>query len=70
QALELGWANYHGIVSDSAWTETIQEQEFRAFLAQAKANNDRQRALAEAADAEHNFRAEFERLLPAAPAPD
>jgi hypothetical protein len=37
--------------------------EFEAVLAQARANNDRQRAIVEAADAEQNFRAEFEHLL-------
>lgn len=65
QALELGWANYYGIVNDPAWTETIQSPEFQALLAEAKANNDRQRAIVEAADAEHDFRAEFEQLVSA-----
>jgi tetratricopeptide (TPR) repeat protein len=70
RALELGWANYFGIVNDRAWAETIQEPAFRPLMAQAKANNDRQRALVEAADAEHDFRAEFERLVTAASATD
>jgi len=62
QALELGWANYYGIVNDPAWAETIQTPDFQALLAEAKANNDRQRAIVEAADAAHDFRAEFEKI--------
>jgi len=63
EALELGWANYYGIENDPAWAETLDKPEFQAVFAEAKANNDRQRAIVEAADAEHDFRAEFERLL-------
>ena len=69
-ALELGWANYYGIVSDAAWAETLQVPEFQSLLSKAKANNDRQRSLVEAADTERNFRAEFERLLSAESATD
>lgn len=65
QALELGWANYYGILNDPAWAEAIQTPKFQPLLAEAKANNDRQRAIVEAADAEHDFRAEFEQLVPA-----
>ena len=69
-ALQLGWANYYGIVSDAAWAETLQVPEFQSLLSKAKANNDRQRSLVEAADTERNFRAEFERLLSAESAKD
>jgi TolB-like protein len=62
QALELGWANYYGIVNDPAWAETIQTPEFQTLLAEAKANNDRQRAIVEVTDAENDFRAEFEKM--------
>jgi tetratricopeptide (TPR) repeat protein len=65
QALELGWANYYGIVNDPAGAETMQTPEFQALLAEAKANNDRQRAIVEAADAENDFRAEFEKMTSA-----
>ena len=63
QALDLGWANYYGVVSDPAWSETLKIPEFEALLAGAKANNDRQRAIVEAADAEQDFRAEFAGLV-------
>ncbi len=69
-ALELGWANYYGIVSDAAWAETIRVPEFQSLLSEAKANNDRQRSIVEAADLEGNFRDEFERLLTSEPGPD
>jgi tetratricopeptide (TPR) repeat protein len=65
QALELGWANYYGIVNDPAWAETIQTPEFQTLLAEAKANNDRQRAIVEVTDAENDFRAEFEKMTSA-----
>ena len=61
-AVELGWTNYYGIVNDPAWGETLEMPEFAAVLAEARANNDRQRAIVEAADAEHDFRTEFEQL--------
>lgn len=63
QALDFGWANYHGVVTDPAWAESLAKTEFQSVLAEARANNDRQRSIVEAADAEHDFRAEFERLL-------
>ena len=63
EAVDLGWANYYGIVNDPAWDETIETPKYQEVLAEAKANNDRQRAIVEAADQEHDFRAEFERLL-------
>ena len=69
QALELGWANYYGIVYDPAWAATLEIPQFQALLAEAKANNDRQRAIVEAADAEHDFRAEFEQMMSARPVP-
>ena len=61
-AVELGWANYYGIVNDPAWGETLEMPEFAAVLAEARANNERQRAIVEAADAGQDFRTEFERL--------
>jgi TolB-like protein len=63
KALDLGWANYYGILSDPAWAETLELTQFQALLAEARVNNDRQRALVEAADAKHDFRAEFEQAL-------
>ena len=62
-ALDVGWANYHGVVTDPAWAESLAKTEFQSVLAEARANNDRQRAIVEAADNEHDFRAEFERLV-------
>lgn len=63
EALDLGWANCYGIGNDPAWAESLEKAEFQAVLAEAKANNDGQRAIVEATDAEHDFRAEFERFL-------
>jgi TolB-like protein len=63
QALKLGWANYYGAVNDPAWDGALEAPEFQAVLVEARANNDKQRAIVEAADAEHDFRAELEQLL-------
>ncbi len=62
QAVELGWANYYGVVNDPAWAATLEKPGFQALLAEAKANNDRQREIVEAVDAEHDFRHEFAQL--------
>lgn len=62
QAGDLGWANYYGVVNDPAWAETLELPEFQALLAEAKANIDEQRAIVATAEAEHDFRAEFEQL--------
>ena len=63
QAVELGWADYYGVANDPAWAVALEAPEFEAVLAGAKANNDRQRAIIVASDAEHDFRAEFDRVL-------
>ena len=64
-----GWSVYYGpgkyyeIINCPAWAETIKAPEFRALLSKMKEEVDRQRAIVEAADAEHDFRAEMEALL-------
>jgi len=58
-----GPGKYYEIVNDPAWAETIRAPEFQAFLAGMRADVDRQRAIVEAADAAHDFRAEIEQLL-------
>jgi TolB-like protein len=63
QAAEIGWANYFDVTNDPAWAETIKAPEFQVLLDEVKAKIDEQRGIVEAADAEHDFRAEVERLL-------
>jgi len=64
-----GWSVYYGpgkyyeIINDAAWAETIKAPEFQALLNEMKAEVDRQRAIVEGEDAEHDFRAEIETLL-------
>ena len=64
-----GWAKYYGpgnyyeIINDPAWAETIKAPEFHTLLGAFKQEVDRQRAIVEATDAEHDFRAEIEALL-------
>ena len=69
QAVELGWANYYGVVKDPASAETPEFTEFQALLDKAKADNDEQRAIVETGDAGHDFRAEFEQMMSARPVP-
>lgn len=64
-ALELGWANYYELVNRPVWAEAIKRPEFQAVLREAKANVETQRKIVEAADAEHDFRAEAARLVSA-----
>ena len=63
RAVELGWTNYYRVFNSPIWASTIASPGFQRLLNEAKVEVDRQRALVEAADAEHDFRAEFEQLL-------
>jgi TolB-like protein len=65
QAHGQGWAGYHDIVNDPVWAETLAAPGFAELLEQVKARVDEQRAKVEAADAEHDFVAEFETLIAA-----
>jgi len=64
-----GWSTYYGpgkyyeIINDPVWADTITAPEFQALLGEMKVEVDRQRAIVEAADAEHDFLAEMEELL-------
>ena len=64
-----GWSTYYGpgkyyeIFNDPVWADTIKAPKFRALLGDMKVEIDRQRAIVEAADAEHDFRAEMAQLL-------
>lgn len=62
RAADLGWANYYLIMNDPLWAEARQAPELQSLLAEVKAEIERQRAIVVAADAEHDFRAEIERL--------
>ncbi|HSM31869.1 MAG TPA: hypothetical protein VK854_14315 [Woeseiaceae bacterium] len=64
-ALELGWANYYELVNRPVWAEAIKSSAFQAVLRETKANVETQRKIVEAADAEHDFRAEAARLVSA-----
>jgi len=63
KAIDLGWTDYYWLVNDPAWADAIRAPELRELLAGVKLEVGRQRAIVEAADAEHDFRAEIEQLL-------
>ena len=58
-----GPGKYYEIINDPAWAGTIKAPEFQQLLAEMKEDIDRQRAIVEAIDAEHDFRAEVEHLI-------
>jgi TolB-like protein/tetratricopeptide (TPR) repeat protein len=57
-AIELGWHDYYMAIADPVWKDHLAEHELQVVLAKLKADLDRQKANVEAADREHDFRAE------------
>jgi hypothetical protein len=58
-AIKAGWLEYLWVVNEPAWAETIAEPRIARMLAEVKVELERQRAVVEQADAEHDFRAEY-----------
>jgi TolB-like protein/Tfp pilus assembly protein PilF len=58
-----GPGKYYEIANEPAWAGTVKSSEFQKILAGMKEEVVRQRAIVEAADAEHDFRAEIEQLM-------
>jgi TolB-like protein/tetratricopeptide (TPR) repeat protein len=63
RAYELGWAGYYEAVNDPAWAETLAAPGFAGLLEQVEAHVEEQRTAVEAADAAHDFAAEFESFM-------
>jgi TolB-like protein len=63
RAVELGFSDYARLANDIAWRETMAEPEFGTLRDKARAERDRQRAIVEAEDAEHDFVAEVKLIL-------
>ena len=55
--------SYYEITHDPRWAETLEHPGFPELLAEMKEEVDRQRAIVEAIEAGHDFRAEIERLI-------
>jgi tetratricopeptide (TPR) repeat protein len=58
-AIKVGWLRYIWVMNDPSWAETITDPRIARMLDDVKVELERQRALVEQADAEHDFRAEF-----------
>ena len=58
-AIKAGWSRYIWVMNDPTWAETIADPRIASMLADVKVDLERQRAVVEQADAEHDFRAEF-----------
>jgi len=61
-AIKAGWLRYLWVMNDPTWAETIADPRIARMLDNVKIELERQRALVEQADAEHDFRAEFEAM--------
>jgi len=61
-AIKAGWLHYLWVVNDPTWAKTIADPRIARMLDDVKVELERQRALVEQADAEHDFRAEYEAL--------
>jgi serine/threonine-protein kinase len=58
-AIKAGWSRYIWVMSDPTWAEMITHPRIARMLDDVKVELERQRAVVEQADAEHDFRAEY-----------
>ena len=65
-AINSGWSRYIWVMNDPTWAEMIANPRIDRMLDDVKVELERQRALVEQADAEHDFRAEFAAMQSAA----
>jgi tetratricopeptide (TPR) repeat protein len=63
EAVASGWRGYYEIINDPFMRDAFSAPEYDAIFNDVKADVDRQRKVVEAANAEHDFRAEFEQLI-------
>ena len=61
-AIKVGWLRYFWVMNNPAWAETIADPRVARLLDDVKVELERQRAVVQQADAEHDFRAELEAL--------
>jgi adenylate cyclase len=61
-AIKVGWLRYTWVMGNPAWKETIAHPRIARMLDSVRIELERQRAVVQKADAEHNFRAEYEAL--------
>ena len=59
-AIKVGWMRYFWVSGSPLWTETIANPRIAGMLDDVKVELERQRAIVQQADAEHDFRAELE----------
>jgi len=61
-AIEAGWLQYILVMNNPSWAKIIANPRIARMLDDVKVELERQRAVVEQADAEHDFRAELEAL--------
>jgi hypothetical protein len=58
-AIKAGWLRYIWVMNDPTWAEMIANPRIALMLDDVRIELERQRAVVEQADAEHDFRAEL-----------
>jgi TolB-like protein/tetratricopeptide (TPR) repeat protein len=58
-AIKSGWLRYNWVMHDPTWAKTITDPRIARMLDEVKVELERQRAVVEQVDAEHDFRAEI-----------
>ncbi|MBW2690470.1 MAG: hypothetical protein JRC99_11130, partial [Deltaproteobacteria bacterium] len=58
-AIKAGWLRYLWVMNNPAWADTVTDPRIARMLDDVKVELERQRAVVEQADAEHDFRAEL-----------
>jgi len=66
-AIKAGWSRYIWVMNDPTWAKMIAHPRIASMLADVKVDLERQRAVVEQADAEHDFRAEYAAMQSAHP---
>jgi tetratricopeptide (TPR) repeat protein len=61
-AIKVGWLRYIWVMNDPTWAQTIADPRIARMLDDVKVELERQRAVVEQTDAEHDFRAEYEAM--------
>ena len=58
-AIKAGWLRYIWVMNDPTWAETIADPRIARMLDDVKVELERQRAIVEQADLDHDYRAEL-----------
>jgi TolB-like protein/Tfp pilus assembly protein PilF len=63
RAVDVGWANYHGVINDPAWARALEDERIAALLDIAKERVRQQRDNVQTLEESEDFKVAIERLL-------